>query len=80
MAAVGVPGLSALLAWPTDHLSEAADHWETVGEHSMRSGEVAKLTDNLYRALLASIDQAPTSPSPQGKRPTCVTVADTDPI
>ena len=35
MAAVaGTPGLSALLAWPTDHLSEAAGHWETVGERS----------------------------------------------
>ncbi|HEY2447665.1 MAG TPA: hypothetical protein VGI49_02405, partial [Mycobacterium sp.] len=34
-------------------------------EHSMLSGEVAKLTDNLYRALLASIDRAPTPPSPQ---------------
>jgi hypothetical protein len=33
MAAVaGAPGLSALLAWPTDHLTEAATHWETVGE------------------------------------------------
>jgi hypothetical protein len=35
MAAVaGVPNLSALLAWPTDHLTEAAGHWETVGERS----------------------------------------------
>jgi hypothetical protein len=35
MAAVaGAPGLSALLAWPTEHLTEAADHWETVGERS----------------------------------------------
>lgn len=35
MAAVAVaPGLSALLAWPTDHLTEAADHWETLGERS----------------------------------------------
>src|SRR5277367_468197 len=35
MAAVaGAPRLSALLAWPTDHLTEAADHWETVGERS----------------------------------------------
>jgi hypothetical protein len=35
MAAVaGAPGLSALLAWPTDHLTEAAGHWETVGERS----------------------------------------------
>ena len=35
MAAVsGAPGLSALLAWPTAHLTEAADHWETVGERS----------------------------------------------
>jgi hypothetical protein len=35
MAAVaGIPSLSALLAWPTDHLTEAADHWETVGERS----------------------------------------------
>jgi hypothetical protein len=37
-AGSGTPGLSALLAWPTDHLTEAADHWETVGE---RSYEVA---------------------------------------
>ena len=35
MAAVtGAPGLSALLAWPTEHLTEAADHWDTVGERS----------------------------------------------
>ncbi|CDO87390.1 hypothetical protein [Mycobacterium triplex] len=35
MSAVGgIPGLSELLAWPTDHLTEAADHWETVGESS----------------------------------------------
>jgi hypothetical protein len=35
MAAVaGVPGLSALLAWPIEHLTEAADHWEAVGERS----------------------------------------------
>ncbi len=35
MAAVaGVPGLSALLTWPTDHLTEAAAHWEDVGERS----------------------------------------------
>jgi hypothetical protein len=36
------------------------------------SGEVAELTDNLYRALLASIDRAPTLPSSQNtgqKRP-----------
>jgi hypothetical protein len=32
MSAVGaIPGLSALLAWPTEHLTEAADHWEAVG-------------------------------------------------
>ncbi|CAM3301546.1 hypothetical protein MYCO108962_13185 [Mycobacterium colombiense] len=35
MAAVaGVPGASALLTWPTDHLTEAATHWETVAERS----------------------------------------------
>jgi hypothetical protein len=35
MAAVaGAPGLSALLAWPTDHLTEAAAHWEAVGERT----------------------------------------------
>jgi hypothetical protein len=35
MAAVaGAPGLSALLAWPTEHLTDAAAHWETVGERS----------------------------------------------
>jgi hypothetical protein len=33
-AVSGAPGLSALLAWPTDHLTEAADHWETAGERS----------------------------------------------
>ena len=33
-AAAGVPGLSALLAWPTEHLTEAAGHWEAVGERS----------------------------------------------
>jgi hypothetical protein len=27
----GLPGLSQLLAWPIDHLTEAADNWETVG-------------------------------------------------
>lgn len=35
MAAVaGIPGLSALLAWPTEHLTDAATHWENVGERS----------------------------------------------
>lgn len=35
MAAVaGVAGLSTLLAWPIDHLTEAAAHWETVAERS----------------------------------------------
>lgn len=29
-----IPGLSALLSWPTDHLTEAASHWEAVGERS----------------------------------------------
>lgn len=33
-AAAGVPSLSALLAWPTDHLTDAAAHWESVGERS----------------------------------------------
>jgi hypothetical protein len=27
----GFPGLSQLLTWPTEHLTEAADHWESVG-------------------------------------------------
>ncbi|WP_242657843.1 hypothetical protein [Mycobacterium kubicae] len=34
MAVGEIPGLSALLAWPTDHLTEAAPHWDSVGEHS----------------------------------------------
>ncbi|RFZ66049.1 hypothetical protein CKW46_04730 [Mycobacterium liflandii] len=34
MAASGIPDLSALLAWPTDHLTEAAAHWDNVGEHT----------------------------------------------
>jgi hypothetical protein len=33
-AVAGVPGLSALLDWPTEHLTEAADYWHTVGERS----------------------------------------------
>ncbi len=28
------PDLSQLLSWPTEHLSEAADHWEAVGARS----------------------------------------------
>jgi hypothetical protein len=32
MAAVaGFPGLSQLLTWPTEHLTEAAEYWETIG-------------------------------------------------
>jgi hypothetical protein len=31
-AVTGLPGLSELLDWPTDHLTEAADYWETIGE------------------------------------------------
>ncbi|WP_442931944.1 hypothetical protein [Mycobacterium sp. 050134] len=31
-----VPDLSQLLAWPTAHLTQAADHWETVGARSYR--------------------------------------------
>ncbi len=35
MAAItGFAGLSQLLAWPTEHLTEAADHWEAVAGHS----------------------------------------------
>jgi hypothetical protein len=35
MAAVaGFAGLSALLAWPTEHLTAAADHWEAIGGRS----------------------------------------------
>ncbi|WP_156689799.1 hypothetical protein [Mycobacterium sp. Marseille-P9652] len=35
MAAVaGFPDLSQLLSWPTQHLTEAADHWEAVGGRS----------------------------------------------
>src|ERR1700757_879751 len=30
----GFPGLSGLLAWPTEHLTEAADYWEAVGGRS----------------------------------------------
>lgn len=33
-AVAGVPGLSALLAWPTEHLSDAADHWDSVAERN----------------------------------------------
>lgn len=30
----GFPDLSQLLSWPTEHLTEAADHWEAVGARS----------------------------------------------
>lgn len=30
----GVPDLSTLLIWPTEHLTQAADHWESVGERT----------------------------------------------
>ncbi|WAC90195.1 hypothetical protein [Mycobacterium sp. Aquia_213] len=33
-AVAGVPALSALLSWPTDHLTEAAAHWDSVSERS----------------------------------------------
>lgn len=33
--ASALPDLSQLLAWPTSHLTEAADHWETVGARIM---------------------------------------------
>ncbi len=33
-AVAAFPSLSQLLAWPTEHLTEAADHWEAVGGRS----------------------------------------------
>ena len=40
MAAVtGFPDLSQLLSWPTEHLTEAADHWETVGARSYEAAD-----------------------------------------
>jgi hypothetical protein len=33
-AVAAFPTLSQLLAWPTEHLTEAADHWEAVGGRS----------------------------------------------
>jgi hypothetical protein len=33
-AVAGFPGLSQLLAWPTEHLTEAADYWEAAGGRS----------------------------------------------
>jgi hypothetical protein len=33
----GLPGLSQLLAWPTDHLTEAADNWEPSGRAATSS-------------------------------------------
>jgi hypothetical protein len=33
-AVAGFPGLSQLLAWPTEHLTEAAEYWEAVGGRS----------------------------------------------
>lgn len=33
-ALVGIPELSQVLAWPTQHLTEAADYWETIAGRS----------------------------------------------
>jgi hypothetical protein len=33
-AVAGIPDLSGVLAWPTEHLTTAADHWEAVGGRS----------------------------------------------
>lgn len=33
-AVAGIPSLSQLVAWPTEHLTEAAEHWEDVGARS----------------------------------------------
>lgn len=33
-AVAGFPSLSQLLAWPTEHLTEAADYWEAIGGRS----------------------------------------------
>ena len=33
-AAAAFPSLSQLLTWPTEHLTEAADHWEAIGGQS----------------------------------------------
>lgn len=33
-AIAGFASVSQLLAWPTEHLTQAADHWETVGARS----------------------------------------------
>jgi hypothetical protein len=30
-ALAAFPSLAALLAWPTEHLTDAAEHWEAVG-------------------------------------------------
>lgn len=34
VAVAGFPDLSEVLSWPTEHLTDAADHWETVGARS----------------------------------------------
>lgn len=48
MAAVGgFPGLSQLLAWPTEHLSQAAEYWETIG------GRCYQLANQVWQDTLA---------------------------
>ena len=48
MAAVAaIPGLSALLAWPTEHLTEAAENWEAVG------GRCYGVANQLWRDALS---------------------------
>lgn len=33
-AVAGIPSLSELMAWPTQHLTDAAEHWEAVAGHT----------------------------------------------
>ena len=46
-AVAAIPGLSALLAWPTEHSTEAAEDWEAVG------GRCYGVANQLWRDALS---------------------------
>jgi hypothetical protein len=44
------PGLSDLLTWPIDHLTEAVDYWKTIGERCYGvANQARRAVDRLAR-------------------------------
>jgi hypothetical protein len=63
-AVVGFPGLSELLAWRTNHLVEAAESWETIGERCYG------VTNQVWRDALSIDWQGEAAEALRAARPT----------